>query len=639
MLRRGTATCSRLLSRANIFTNSQRLCAPAAIGIDLGTTNTAAAWMQGNEPKILENSEGARTTPSVVAFKGNQTLVGIAAKRQAVTNPENTFAATKRFMGRPYSDFTDAQKKKVPYKLVERDNGDCWFETSDGRQFSPQQIAAIILEKMKATAEDHLGKKVQKAVITVPAYFNETQKRATKDAGVIAGLEVLRIINEPTSAALAYGFNKDQDDSKTVAVYDLGGGTFDVSIMEIAGGVFEVKSTNGDTYLGGEDFENALTEHILSEFRKEHGINLTDKVALQRIREAAENAKIELSSTNHTEISLPYITSHNNQTLNIQLDLSRSKFEALTEGIVQRTVPPCRQALKDAKISASEVDEVILVGGMTRMPKVVETVKKTFGKDPVRSVNPDEAVAMGAAVQAGILLGEMDDVVLLDVTPLALGIETLGGVFTRIIPANTQIPTVQKQTFSTAEDSQSTVGIRVFQGDREFANDNKCLGEFSLTGIPPAPRGVPQIQVSFAVDANGIMNVTAKDQATGKDASIQLVAQGGLSKAEIEAMQREAQERKQEDVQRREKIDAINQADQAVHQANKAKDDLKDIPDDKLSTLDSTLQRVKDVLANQENYGKRQIEEAVQDLNKALYAVTSAQYQQPGGGRHETTEA
>eukprot|EP01006_Ploeotia_vitrea_P032857 TRINITY_DN65050_c0_g2_i1.p1 TRINITY_DN65050_c0_g2~~TRINITY_DN65050_c0_g2_i1.p1 ORF type:complete len:669 (+),score=148.92 TRINITY_DN65050_c0_g2_i1:32-2038(+) len=616
----------------------------ASVGIDLGTTNSVVAVLEGNEPRVLENAEGSRTTPSIVAFKGSQTLVGIAAKRQAVTNPENTFYATKRYIGRPYADFREAAKK-VPYKLIEHKNGDCWFKTTDGKELSPQQIAAMVLEKMKATAEDHLGSKVANAVVTVPAYFNETQKRATKDAGVIAGLNVMRIINEPTAAALAYGLNKDKDVARTIAVYDLGGGTFDVSILEIASGVFEVKATNGDTYLGGEDFENTLTEHILTEFRKENGVDLTDKVALQRIREAAETAKIELSSTLQTEIYLPYITAVDKQTLNISMDLSRSKFESLTEGLVNRTVGPCKKAMSDAELKNDDLTDVILVGGMTRMPKVVTKVQEIFGREPSKSVNPDEVVAMGAAAQVAVLTGKMKDVVLLDVIPLSLGIETLGGVFTRIIEKNTTIPVKKTQIFSTAQDSQTQVGIKVFQGEREMALENKCLGNFDLHGIPPAPRGVPQIEVAFDIDASGLMHVTAKDKATNKDASITISAGGGLTKDEIKRMQQEAEDRKEEDMSRREKVEVLNAADQSIHDAQKAQTDCKDAAEDKLTTLGEKITALKDIIANQDNYNKDSIDEAVQALKKAMYDVTSDQYQkssQQGGeqqqGQQETTE-
>ena len=539
------------------------------IGIDLGTTNSCVAVMEGSQAKVLENAEGTRTTPSVVAFgENNEKLVGQAAKRQAVTNHENTLFAVKRLIGRNFDDETVKKDiAKVPYKIIKAENNDAWLEAR-GKKYSPSQISAFILQKMKETAEKYLGQEVKQAVITVPAYFNDSQRQATKDAGKIAGLEVLRIINEPTAASLAYGL--DKKGGKKIAVYDLGGGTFDVSILEIGDGVFEVKSTNGDTFLGGEDFDDKVVNYLADEFKKDNGIDLrTDKLALQRLREAAEKAKIELSSTSQTEINLPFITADKTGPKHINIKLTRAKLEALVENLIKRTLKPCEVALKDSGFSAAEINEVILVGGMTRMPKIVEAVKNFFGKDPNKSVNPDEVVAMGAAIQGGVLQGDVKDVLLLDVTPLSLGIETLGGISTKLIEKNTTIPTKKSQVFSTAEDNQPAVSIRVLQGEREMATDNKLLGNFELIGIPNAPRGVPQIEVAFDIDANGIVSVSAKDKGTGKEQKIQIQASGGLSDEEIKNMVKDAEANKEADKKKRETVDARNQADMIVHTTEK----------------------------------------------------------------------
>ncbi len=540
------------------------------IGIDLGTTNSCVAVMEGKAPKVIENAEGARTTPSIVAFTDdNERLVGQPAKRQAVTNPEKTIFAVKRLVGRRYDDpIIEKDKKLVPYKITKAGNGDAWVE-ADGKSYSPSQISAFTLQKMKETAEAYLGQTVDQAVITVPAYFNDAQRQATKDAGKIAGLEVLRIINEPTAAALAYGLDKAKQG--IIAVYDLGGGTFDISCLEIGDGVFEVKSTNGDTFLGGEDFDMRLVNYLADEFQKEQGIDLRkDKLALQRLKESAEKAKIELSSTTQTEINLPFITADASGPKHLTMKLTRAKFEALVDDLIQRTIEPCRKALKDAGLTAAEIGEVVLVGGMTRMPKVQEVVKQFFGKEPHKGVNPDEVVAIGAAIQAGVLQGDVKDVLLLDVTPLSLGIETLGGVFTRIIDRNTTIPTKKSQVFSTAEDNQNAVTIRVFQGEREMAADNKMLGNFDLVGIPPAPRGMPQVEVTFDIDANGIVNVNAKDKATNKEQQIRIQASGGLSEADIEKMVKDAEAHADEDKKRKAQVEAKNHGEALVHSTEKA---------------------------------------------------------------------
>jgi len=541
------------------------------IGIDLGTTNSCVAVMEGSQAKVLENAEGTRTTPSVVAFgENNEKLVGQPAKRQAVTNPENTLFAVKRLIGRNFDDETVKKDvSRAPYKIIKADNNDAWLEAR-GKKYSPSQISAFILQKMKETAEKYLGQEVKQAVITVPAYFNDSQRQATKDAGKIAGLEVLRIINEPTAAALAYGLDKKKENKK-IAVYDLGGGTFDVSILELGDGVFEVKSTNGDTFLGGEDFDNTIVDYLTTEFKKDSGIDLkTDKLALQRLKEAAEKAKIELSSAEQTDVNLPFITADKTGPKHINLKMTRAKLEALVEDLISKTLPPCKTALKDAGLSASEINEVVLVGGMTRMPKVLAEVKNFFGKEPNKSVNPDEVVAMGAAIQAGVLQGDVKDVLLLDVTPLSLGIETLGHVSTKLIEKNTTIPTKKSQVFSTADDNQPAVSIRVLQGEREMASDNKELGKFELVGIAPAARGVPQIEVTFDIDANGIVNVSAKDKGTGKEQKIQIQSSGGLSEEEINKMVKDAEANKEADKKKRESVDARNQADTLLHSTEKS---------------------------------------------------------------------
>ncbi len=598
------------------------------IGIDLGTTNSCVAVMEGAAPKVIENSEGARTTPSIVAFtQDGERLVGQPAKRQAVTNPERTFFAIKRLIGRTFDDpMTKKDMGLVPYKIVKGGNGDAWVE-ADGKTYSPSQISAFTLQKMKETAEAHLGGPVTQAVITVPAYFNDAQRQATKDAGKIAGLEVLRIINEPTAAALAYGL--DKKGSGTIAVYDLGGGTFDVSILEIGDGVFEVKSTNGDTFLGGEDFDMRLVEYLAAEFKKEQGIDLTkDKLALQRLKEAAEKAKIELSSATQTDINLPYITADASGPKHMTMKLTRAKYESLVDDLIQRTVEPCRKALKDANLTAGEIDEVVLVGGMTRMPKVQEVVKQFFGKEPHKGVNPDEVVAIGAAVQAGVLQGDVKDVLLLDVTPLSLGIETLGGVFTRLIDRNTTIPAKKSQVFSTAEDNQTAVTIRVFQGEREMASDNKLLGQFDLVGIPPAPRGMPQVEVTFDIDANGIVNVTAKDKATNKEQQIRIQASGGLSDADIDKMVKDAEVHAAEDKKRRELVDAKNQGEAMVHSAEKSVAEYGDkVSGADKSAIESAITALKSAL---EGDDVEAIKARTNDLVQASMKLGEAMYKAQG---------
>ena len=608
------------------------------IGIDLGTTNSCVSVMDGSTPKVIENAEGARTTPSMVAFTDeNERLIGQPAKRQAVTNPRNTLFAIKRLIGRTFNDpATKKDMDMVPYEIVSADNGDAWINAAD-EKYSPSQISAFILQKMKETAESYLGEKVEQAVITVPAYFNDAQRQATKDAGKIAGLEVLRIINEPTAASLAYGL--DKNDGQTIAVYDLGGGTFDVSILEIGDGVFEVKSTNGDTFLGGEDFDIALVDHLAEEFQKENGIDLRgDKLALQRLKEAAEKAKIELSSSNQTEVNLPFITADASGPKHLNLKLTRAAFEAMVEELVQRTRKPCEDAMKDAGMAASEIDEIVLVGGQTRMPRIRDFVKQVFGKEPNMSVNPDEVVAMGAAIQAGVLQGDVKDVLLLDVTPLSLGIETLGGVFTRLIDRNTTIPTKKSQVFSTADDNQSAVTISVCQGEREMAADNKNLGQFNLEGLPPAPRGVPQIEVAFDIDANGIVNVSATDKATGKEQAIRIEASGGLSDDDIEQMVKDAEANAEADKERRESVEVRNNAESLIHATEKSISENEDtVEAEDREAAEAAIAELRTAL---EGDDKAEIEAKAQALTQAAMKIGEAVYkaQQEAAGE-ATAEA
>jgi len=618
----------------------------AVIGIDLGTTNSCVAVMEGKQAKVIENSEGSRTTPSVVAFsKDGERLVGMPAKRQAVTNSANTFYATKRLIGRRYND-QEVKKdmKTLSYKIVQASNGDAWVEGTDKKMYSPSQIGAFVLMKMKETAEAYLGTPIKNAVITVPAYFNDSQRQATKDAGQIAGLNVLRVINEPTAAALAYGMDKTED--KVIAVYDLGGGTFDISILEIQKGVFEVKSTNGDTFLGGEDFDNVLVNFLVAEFKKDQGIDVTkDPMAMQRLKEAAEKAKIELSSSLQTDVNLPYLTMDSSGPKHMNLKLTRSKFEGLVADLIKRTVSPCHKALSDAEVNKSDIGEVLLVGGMTRMPKVQATVQDIFGRQPSRSVNPDEAVAVGAAVQGGVLAGDVTDVLLLDVTPLSLGIETLGGVFTRLISRNTTIPTKKSQVFSTAADGQTQVEIKVHQGEREMANDNKLLGQFTLVGIPPAPRGVPQIEVTFDIDANGIVHVSARDKGTGKEQQIVIQSSGGLSKDEIENMVRNAETYAAQDKVKKERVEAVNQAESIIHDTESKMNEFKDqLPKEECDKLQEQIAQVREVVSKKDDTSPEEIRKLTGSLQQAslklfemAYKKMAAERETSSGGSGESS--
>ena len=611
---RGLSLCNKYVKNRSYSSEAIR---GAVVGIDLGTTNSCVAVMEGKQAKVLENAEGSRTTPSVIAFSEGERLSGTPARRQAVTNPGNTFYATKRLIGRRFDD-SEIQKemKTSAFKIVKASNGDAWVEGTDGKRYSPSQIGAFVLMKMKETAESYLNQPVKNAVITVPAYFNDSQRQATKDAGQIAGLNVLRVINEPTAAALAYGLDKSDD--KVIAVYDLGGGTFDISLLEIQKGVFEVKSTNGDTLLGGEDFDNAIVNFLVKEFLKEQGVDLKkDKMAMQRVKEAAEKAKMELSSSLQTDINLPYLTMDASGPKHMNLKMTRAQLEQLCADLIKRTIKPCEKAIQDAEVSKSDIGEIVLVGGMTRMPKVQQTVQDIFGKTPSKSVNPDEAVAMGAAIQGGVLAGNVTDVLLLDVTPLSLGIETLGGVFTKLITRNTTIPTKKSQVFSTAADGQTQVEIKVHQGEREMALDNKLLGQFQLVGIPPAPRGVPQIEVTFDIDANGIVNVSARDKGTGREQQIVIQSSGGLSKDEIENMIKKAEEYAEEDKQRKEKVEIVNQAENLIHDTESKMEEFKDqLPADKCDEIKEEITKLREILANKDSNSPEAIREALNGVTQ-----------------------